>query len=73
MDLAIQIKDLTKKYGELTAVDSLNFDVEKGSVFGVVGPDGAGKTTLIRMLCGLIEPDSGSASILNLDMVKDKK
>lgn len=72
MDLAIQIKELTKKYGEISAVDTLSFDVEKGAVFGVVGPDGAGKTTLIRMLCGLITPDSGSASILGLDMVKDK-
>lgn len=72
MDAAIQIKELKKLYGSIAAVDGLSFDVDSKSVFGIVGPDGAGKTTLIRMLCGLIEPDSGSASILGYDMVKQK-
>src|SRR5438128_9623208 len=69
---AIEIKGLTKRYGEITAVNNLSFDVEENTIFGLVGPDGAGKTTLIRMLCGLIEPDGGSASILGYNMVKQK-
>jgi len=56
----------------VTAVNSLSLTIPLRVVFGLVGPDGAGKTTLIRMLCGLIEPDSGSAHILGFDMVKQK-
>lgn len=72
METAIVIKGITKKFGELTAVDNLTLTVEKNKVFGIVGPDGAGKTTLIRMLCGLIEPTSGGAGILGYDLVKQK-
>ncbi len=59
----IQVKDLTKRFGEATAVDSLTFDVAKGEVFGLLGPNGAGKTTTIRMLCCLIARTSGDAQI----------
>jgi drug efflux transport system ATP-binding protein len=70
---AIEIQELVKKFGELTAVDSLSLKVQNEEVFGIVGPDGAGKTTLIRILCGLIDPDGGSASILGLDLSRQKE
>lgn len=76
-DDAVVAKNLTRKFGELVAVDSLSFTVTRGEVFGLVGPDGAGKTTTLRMLCGLIDPDSGEATVAgkkvieNLDAVKD--
>jgi ABC-2 type transport system ATP-binding protein len=59
----IEVKNLTKKFGEVTAVDNLNFQVAKGEVFGLLGPNGAGKTTTIRMLCCLISKTSGEAQI----------
>jgi ABC-2 type transport system ATP-binding protein len=59
----IEVKNLTKKFGENTAVDNLNFSVAKGEVFGLLGPNGAGKTTTIRMLCCLISRTSGEAQI----------
>ena len=59
----IEVKDLTKQFGEVTAVDSLTFHVAKGEVFGLLGPNGAGKTTTIRMLCCLISKTSGEAQI----------
>lgn len=72
METAIKIEGITKTFGAITAVDKLSFSVERGEVFGLVGPDGAGKTTLIRILCGLIEPDLGKANILGFDLTKDK-
>lgn len=63
----IYTKDLTKKYGGFTAVDSLNLEVKAGEVFGLLGPNGAGKTTTILMLLGLTEPSSGSVRVLGLD------
>ncbi|MFX1484035.1 MAG: ABC transporter ATP-binding protein, partial [Promethearchaeota archaeon] len=59
----IEIEGLTKKFGELTAVDSLSFDVNEGEVFGFLGPNGAGKTTTVRMLCCLISKTRGTARI----------
>jgi len=64
----IEIEDLSKKFGELTAVDHLNLTVKKGSVFGFLGPNGAGKTTTLRVLMGLAKPTSGSARILGYDV-----
>ena len=63
----IQTKDLTKKYGDFTAVDHLDLEVRAGEVFGLLGPNGAGKTTTILMLLGLTEPSSGSVRVLGLD------
>ena len=63
----IETKDLTKKYGEFVAVDSLNLSVKRGEVFGLLGPNGAGKTTTILMLLGLTEPTSGRVKVLGLD------
>lgn len=67
----IQTKGLTKKYGELTAVDHLNLTVYKGEVFGLLGPNGAGKTTTTLMLLGLTEPDEGEAFINSLNCTRD--
>jgi ABC-2 type transport system ATP-binding protein len=73
MDVSIKIDDLRKSFGEIKAVDGISFEVSKGEMFGLVGPDGAGKTTTIRMLCGLLIPDSGNASVLDLDIQKNIK
>jgi len=59
----ISVENLTKKFGEVTAVDGLTFQIEEGEVFGFLGPNGAGKTTTVRMLCGLISKTSGEARI----------
>ena len=67
----IRTKGLTKKYGELTAVDHLDLTVFKGEVFGLLGPNGAGKTTTTLMLLGLTEPDSGEAIIKDLNCTRD--
>jgi drug efflux transport system ATP-binding protein len=71
-DLAISIEDLHKSYDDVKAVQGVTYNIRKGELFGLVGPDGAGKTTTIRMLCGLIKPDSGSATLLDMDIEKDK-
>ena len=65
--------NLTKEYREISAVSSLNINVNSGDIFGFLGPNGAGKTTTIRMLCGLIKPSSGSGKVAGLDIVKDSK
>ena len=67
-DMIIQASDLTKHYGEILAVDHINFEVAKSEVFGFLGPNGAGKTTTIRMLTGLSKPTDGEASILGFDI-----
>jgi ABC-2 type transport system ATP-binding protein len=71
-NLAINIEDLHKSYENAKAVQGINYSIRKGEMFGLVGPDGAGKTTTIRMLCGLVKPNSGSAKVLDLDIVKDR-
>lgn len=65
---AIEVKDLTKRFGSFTAVDKVNFNVRKGEIFGFLGANGAGKSTTIRMLCGLLEPTSGTASVGGYDI-----
>ena len=55
--------ELTKRYGEIIAVDCLSLDVQEGEVFGLLGPNGAGKTTAINMMCGLLKPDDGQVTI----------
>lgn len=66
----IDVKNLTKKFGSFTAVDSISFDVSRGEIFGFLGANGAGKTTAIRMLCGLSGPTSGSARVAGFDVYK---
>ncbi|HLK98931.1 MAG TPA: ATP-binding cassette domain-containing protein [Myxococcaceae bacterium] len=72
MEFAIRAEGLTKAYGAHLAVKSLSLDVPAGSVFGFLGPNGAGKTTTIRMLLGLIRPTSGSATVLGVDVVRQR-
>lgn len=62
--LAVKVRGLTKRFGELLAVDHISFEVRRGEIFGFLGPNGAGKTTTVRILTGIIEGDEGSASIL---------
>src|SRR4051812_13792529 len=61
--LAVDAVDVTKRYGDLTAVDAITLQVAEGEVYGVLGPNGAGKTTFLRMLFGLIEPDAGTIKL----------
>ena len=68
---AIVVKDLTRRFGAFTAVDRLSFDVQQGEVFGFLGANGAGKSTTIRMLCGLLRPTSGTALVGGVDVAKD--
>ena len=70
-DFIIQVKDLTKQFGSFTAVDHITFEVERGEIFGFLGANGAGKTTAMRMLCGLSYPTSGSGTVAGFDVVKE--
>jgi ABC-2 type transport system ATP-binding protein len=63
----ISIRNLTRRFGNVTAVDNLTLDVASGEVFGLVGPDGAGKTTTLRIVCGLMDPSSGTTTVAGLD------
>src|SRR5437867_4508457 len=65
------VKDLTRRFGDFVAVDHLTFDVRAGEIFGFLGANGAGKSTTIRMLCGLLEPTSGTATVGGVDVSKD--
>jgi ABC-2 type transport system ATP-binding protein len=67
----IEVENLTKRFGDFVAVDSLNFSVEHGEVFGLLGPNGAGKSTLIRMLTTLVPPTSGTARVNGFDIVRE--
>lgn len=66
----IRVENLTRKFGNFTAVDSVSFEIDKGSIFGFLGPNGAGKSTVIRMLCGLLEPTSGTAILDGVNVGK---
>src|ERR1700720_4843933 len=67
----IECDGLTKRFGTFTAVDHVSFSVNKGSVFGFLGPNGSGKSTVIRMLCGILEPSEGTARIDGHDVARD--
>jgi len=69
--LSIQTTDLTKTFGHLTAVNRLNLEVKSGEIFGLVGPDASGKTTTLRMLCGILPPDKGEAKVADCDIRKE--
>lgn len=71
MELALSIKNVRKKYGDVIALNGVSLDVRKNIIFGIAGPDGAGKSTLIRILCGLLKPDEGEMNILAAEMPKD--
>ena len=68
---AISIRGLTRKFRELAAVDGLTLDVPRGALFGLVGPDGAGKTTTLRMLAGVLRPTAGDALVGGVSVAKD--
>src|SRR5437879_7950479 len=70
-DAMIECEGLTKRFGNFTAVDHVSFSVAKGSIFGFLGPNGSGKSTVIRMLCGILEPSDGTARIGGHDIVRD--
>jgi ABC-2 type transport system ATP-binding protein len=70
---AIEIRGLRKVFGPLVAVDGLTLDVQRGEVFGLLGPNGSGKTTTIRMLCGLLTPTLGTATVAGCDVVRDSE
>src|SRR5687768_10322284 len=68
---AIAVSGLTRRFGEFVAVDNLSFDVRRGEIFGFLGANGAGKSTTIRMLCGLLKPTSGTATVDGVDVGRD--
>ena len=70
-DLAVRTVALRKTFGDLVAVDHLDLEIARGEVFGVLGPNGSGKTTTIRMLCGLLPPTSGDATVVGCDIRRD--
>jgi ABC-2 type transport system ATP-binding protein len=70
-DYTIDVQGLTKRYGDRTVVDGLSMQVERGEIYGFLGPNGSGKTTSIRMMCGLLTPDAGSGHTLGLDVVRE--
>jgi ABC-2 type transport system ATP-binding protein len=71
MATAVELRDLTKRFGDFVAVDGITLDVEQGEIFGFLGANGAGKSTTIRMMCGLLRPSGGSARVLGIDVAKD--
>jgi ABC-2 type transport system ATP-binding protein len=72
-DLAIDVRGLTKRFGDRTVVDHVAIQVRRGEICGFLGPNGSGKTTTIRMLCGLLEPDAGEGQCLGLDIRRDAR
>lgn len=70
-DLAITATDLTRRFGDFTAVDAISFEVSRGEIFGFLGANGAGKTTAMRMLCGLLKPSAGEASVAGFDIHRE--
>ncbi len=71
MTAAIDVRDLHKRYGERRVVDGLTLSVAEGEICGFLGANGSGKTTTIRMLCGLVKPDGGGGTCLGLDIIRD--
>jgi ABC-2 type transport system ATP-binding protein len=71
MDPIIETRELTRRFGDVTAVDHLNLTISAGEIFGLVGPDGAGKTTTLRMLCSLVDPTEGTARVAGHDVVRE--
>jgi len=66
--IAVEALDLTKRFGDFTAVDRISFQVGKGEIFAFLGPNGCGKTTTIRMLCGIIAPTAGTGRVAGFDI-----
>ncbi|MCK9603744.1 MAG: ABC transporter ATP-binding protein [Candidatus Omnitrophica bacterium] len=71
-NIAVSVQALEKKFGQFTAVNRIDFEVQQGEIFGFLGPNGAGKSTTIRMLCGIIPPTSGSGQVGGFDIIKEQ-
>lgn len=71
MEIAVEVRELTKKFGNHTAVNNVTFHVKKGEIFGFLGPNGSGKSTTIRMICGILTPTSGSGTVMGYDVYKE--
>ncbi len=71
--LAIDVHGMTKRFGERTVVDRIGLQVRRGEIFGFLGPNGSGKTTFIRMLCGLLRADEGSGTCLGYDVIRESE
>jgi len=71
VSVAVVVHNLTKRYGDIIAVDHISFEVKQAEVFGFLGPNGAGKTTTIRILTGIIKPDEGTATIMGHDIERE--
>ena len=69
----VEVRSLTKRFGEFTAVDGISFDMQPGEILGLLGPNGAGKTTTIQMLLGLITPTAGSIRVFGLDLTTHRE
>ena len=67
-DTAIRARGLSRHFGEVIAVDGVDLDIPSGQIYGFLGPNGSGKTTIIRTLCGLLTPTAGEVSVLGLDI-----
>jgi ABC-2 type transport system ATP-binding protein len=72
-DTVVELEDLARRYGSLTAVDGVRFTVRRGEMFGLIGPDGAGKTTTLRVILGLLRPDGGRVSTCGLDPTRQRR
>lgn len=73
MNKVIKVSNLTKRFGHFTAVDNISFDVNEGEIFGFLGANGAGKTTAIKMLCGISKPTSGEGKVAGYDIIKENE
>ncbi|MCI0474140.1 MAG: ABC transporter ATP-binding protein, partial [Ignavibacteria bacterium] len=73
MDSAVTVIELFKSYGNVKALQDINFEIREGELFGFIGPDGAGKTTLFRILTTLLKPDKGEANVKGFDVIRDYK
>jgi ABC-2 type transport system ATP-binding protein len=73
MEESVRVENLTRVFGDFTAVDSVSFSVKKGEIFGLLGPNGAGKSTTIKMLCGLLAPTSGRGSVAGFNIMNEQE
>lgn len=73
MEYAITTRELTRTFGTFTAVDRISMNIRPGEIYGILGPNGSGKTTTMRMLCGLLEPTAGSGTVLGYDLVRESE
>src|SRR6201991_3474466 len=72
-ELAIDVQGMTKRFGDRTVVNDIALQVRTGEIYGFLGPNGSGKTTFIRMLCGLLRPDAGSGACLGYDIITESE